>query len=125
MASRPGWTANTCSTKKTPLSYESSFRPRPCRHAYRYVSAVSIWEIVVTLGLGKLGLPKDWAETLGGEPFRRLPVTWEHALELRSLPDPRRDPFDRLLLARAAAEKPVLVTHDKVMLRYHVGTLPA
>jgi PIN domain nuclease of toxin-antitoxin system len=90
-----------------------------------YVSAVSVWEIVLKRNLGKLTLPDRWEQALLDEPFRRLPVTWEHALELARLPELHRDPFDRLLLAQAAAEGLVLVTQDEAVLRYAVPTLKA
>jgi PIN domain nuclease of toxin-antitoxin system len=88
-----------------------------------YVSAVSGWEIVVKRSLGKLDIPEDWAEVLLEEPFLRLPITWEHAIEVGRLPDLHRDPFDRLLLAQAQKEDLVLVTHDEAILQYPVRTL--
>ena len=84
-----------------------------------YVSAVSIWEIVVKLNLGKLDLPADWAGVLENEAFRKLPVTWDHALEVARLPNLHRDPFDRLLLAQAKSENLILVTHDDAVLQYN------
>jgi PIN domain nuclease of toxin-antitoxin system len=90
-----------------------------------YVSAVSLWEIVLKRGLGKLALPDHWEQALMDEPFRRLPVTWEHALGLARLPEIHRDPFDRLLLAQAAIEGLMLVTQDEAVLRYEVPTFKA
>jgi PIN domain nuclease of toxin-antitoxin system len=88
-----------------------------------YVSAVTAWEIAIKRALGKLDLPDNWAEVVMSEPFRRLAVTWEHALGLCSLPDLHRDPFDRLLVAQARAEGLVLVTGDDIVTRYDVKTL--
>jgi len=88
-----------------------------------YVSAVSVWEIVVKQALGKLAIAKDWADALEEDGFRRLPVTWEHALRVGQLPDVHRDPFDRLLVAQAAGEDLVLVTHDRLLEGYGVPLL--
>jgi len=88
-----------------------------------YLSAVTVWEIVVKRALGKLDIPDNWKDILDNESFRRLPVTCEHALGLEKLPDLHRDPFDRLLLAQAITDDLVLVTHDETMLRYTVRTL--
>jgi PIN domain nuclease of toxin-antitoxin system len=88
-----------------------------------YVSTVSVWEIVLKRSIGKLDIPADWSTALAQEPFRRLAVTWEHALKVAELPDLHRDPFDRLLLAQAMVESLVLVTHDDVIVRYGTGVL--
>jgi PIN domain nuclease of toxin-antitoxin system len=90
-----------------------------------YVSAVTLWEIVIKRSLGKLDLPGDWAEVLAREPFRRLPVTWDHALRVAQLPNVHRDPFDRLLIAQAMEEDLVLVTGDELLARYTAQTLQA
>lgn len=83
-----------------------------------FVSAVSLWEIVIKQKLGKLELPPDWATTLSEESFSRLPIRWEHALAVRDLPDLHRDPFDRLLLAQCATEDLTLITHDRQLFQY-------
>lgn len=90
-----------------------------------HVSAVTVWEIVIKVGLGKLEVPTGWDEALAAEPFLRLPVTWEHAIRVGRLPDIHRDPFDRLLIAQAQEEGMTLVTADRVMGRYGVATLDA
>ncbi|MBM4143487.1 MAG: type II toxin-antitoxin system VapC family toxin [Lentisphaerae bacterium] len=90
-----------------------------------YVSAVTAWEITIKRSLGKLEIPENWSELVLGEPFRRLSVTWEHALDVGSLPDLHRDPFDRLLVAQARVEGLVLVTGDDIVTRYAVKTLQA
>lgn len=90
-----------------------------------FVSAVTIWEIVIKKALRKLELPDDWAETVADEPFRRLPVTWEHALAVERLPHLHRDPFDRMLIAQAKVEDLVVVTHEEVVQKYNVPHLQA
>ncbi|MBT3379617.1 MAG: type II toxin-antitoxin system VapC family toxin [Lentisphaerae bacterium] len=88
-----------------------------------YVSTVGVWEIVIKRGLGKLDIPDEWVECLTEEPFQRLQITWEHALEVGRLPDLHRDPFDRLLIAQSRVEDLVLATHDEIVPRYDVKTL--
>jgi PIN domain nuclease of toxin-antitoxin system len=89
-----------------------------------YVSAVSVWEVTIKSGLGKLSLPLDRLEALTDEAgFAELSVTSAHALEVRHLPLLHRDPFDRLLIAQARHEGLTLVTRDPDVRRYSVDTL--
>ncbi len=88
-----------------------------------YVSSVTAWEITIKRALGKLEIPENWAEVVAAESFRRLAATWEHALDVASLPELHRDPFDRLLVAQARVEGLVLVTGDDIVTRYDVKTL--
>lgn len=89
------------------------------------VSAVSIWEIAIKKGLGKLDLPEDWFDALCEEPFEHLSVTFEHAHKVDDLPNLHRDPFDRLLVAQAAVKDATLVSHDDILFRYGVPYLKA
>ena len=83
-----------------------------------YVSAVSLWEIVIKESLGKLKMPKKWELAVQDKSFRRLTVTWEHALKVAELPEIHRDPFDRLLVAQALVEGLTLITNDDRICRY-------
>lgn len=78
-----------------------------------YVSSVSIWEISIKSGLGKLDVDVDellgWLVSL---KILSLPVTWSHARALRDLPLHHRDPFDRMLIAQAVTEPLHLLTAD-------------
>jgi PIN domain nuclease of toxin-antitoxin system len=89
------------------------------------VSAVTIWEIVIKKGLGKLAIPDEWYDAIADEPFQRLPITWEHSRKVADLPELHRDPFDRLLVAQAIVENLVLVTGDEKVLRYDISVVPA
>jgi PIN domain nuclease of toxin-antitoxin system len=72
------------------------------------LSAASGWEMAIKAGLGKLrlqGEPMSFiAEQLVLNGFESLPVRLNHALFVYSLPKHHRDPFDRLLVARAKLE---------------------
>lgn len=88
-----------------------------------FVSAVSIWEIRIKASLGKVSLPKEFAQTVAEEKFEKLPIFHEHAHALKDLPDIHRDPFDRLLISQAGIEGLTIVTHDKVFERYEVPVI--
>jgi PIN domain nuclease of toxin-antitoxin system len=84
-----------------------------------YASAVSLWEVGIKAGLGKLKIDQDrLLEQLHAAGFEPLPVTWEHAAAMRHLPDLHRDPFDRMLVAQAMSEPLRLLTADKVLAGY-------
>jgi PIN domain nuclease of toxin-antitoxin system len=84
-----------------------------------YVSAVSLWEIHIKAGLGKLSIDQDLLlERLTAAGFESLAITWEHADALRQLPDIHRDPFDRMLVAQAISEPLKLMTTDKILAQY-------
>lgn len=88
-----------------------------------YVSAVSAWEITVKKALGKLEVPDEWVSAVDAEGFRRLEITWNHALEVGRLADVHRDPFDRLLVAQARIEGMTLVTGDERIRSYGTPVL--
>ncbi len=90
-----------------------------------YVSAATIWEIVIKQALGKLVIPPDWVAAVHQEGFRRLSITWDHALQVARLPELHRDPFDRLLVAQAVVEGLVLVTNDDRLAGYPATILEA
>jgi PIN domain nuclease of toxin-antitoxin system len=48
-----------------------------------------------------------------------------HALRTSELPDHHRDPFDRLLVARAQLLNIPIVTSDPQLTRYDVALIPA
>ena len=84
-----------------------------------YVSAVSIWEVSIKAGLGKLSA--DPAELLAEvEPagFILLPVSGEHAAAVARLPAVHTDPFDRMLVAQAKTEPLLLLTNDSILAGY-------
>ncbi|WP_287417989.1 type II toxin-antitoxin system VapC family toxin [Oceanithermus sp.] len=92
-----------------------------------FLSAVSVWEMVIKMGLGRLELPEDLesflARQLQVNGFRPLAMTLPHALAVRHLPDVHKDPFDRLLVAQAQHEELVLVSGDVAVRRYPVPVI--
>ncbi len=88
-----------------------------------YVSAVSVWEIVIKKALGKLEVPDDLPTVLEAEPFQHLDMTNAHAFKVSELPMHHRDPFDRLLVAQCLVDGLTLVTQNADIVRYDVPTL--
>ena len=87
------------------------------------VSAVSVWEIAVKRSIGKLVIGDAWPLAITALGFDPLPVTALHAQAVETLPWHHRDPFDRLLIAQAAAEGHALVTADPRIAAYDVAVL--
>jgi len=85
-----------------------------------YVSAASIWEISIKRSLGKLRVPGDVPTEVDAASFIRLPISFEHAVEVAALPDLHADPFDRMLIAQARTDRLTLMTDDALMQRYDV-----
>ncbi len=83
-----------------------------------YLSAASVWEIVVKQGLGRLRVPEPVSQAALRLGFQPLPISFEHAEETGALPPVHRDPFDRLLVAQARVEGLTLITHDPSLRAY-------
>lgn len=90
-----------------------------------YVSAASIQEIVIKQERSRLSCPDDLLPLLDGNKFSHLPITLHHALTLRSLPPLHKDPFDRMLLAQSRSEDMILVTRDRILMKYGASFLAA
>jgi len=82
----------------------------------RYVSAVSLWEIAILVGLGRV--PADDRLYTLPRGLELLPVEGRHCRELCSLPLIHRDPFDRMLIAQARTDDLVLLTRDSKIIGY-------
>lgn len=87
------------------------------------LSTISIWELIIKKAKKKVRLPKNWKITLGKSQFQLLNISIEHVLTLETLPLYHNDPFDRMLIAQALAEKCTLVTTDVKMKKYDVPIL--
>jgi PIN domain nuclease of toxin-antitoxin system len=90
-----------------------------------FMSAVSVWEIVVKKSVGKLDVPDELQEVLDSQPFHYLDMTAEHAFKVGELPLHHRDPFDRLLIAQSLVDGLTLVTGDSNIKKYDVPVLEA
>lgn len=83
-----------------------------------WVSAVSGWEASIKAARGRLRLDEKFRILVAVDGFTELPVSLAHAERLLDLPPHHSDPFDRLLVAQALAEKATLVTHDRAIEPY-------
>jgi PIN domain nuclease of toxin-antitoxin system len=88
------------------------------------VSAGTMWELAIKIGLGKLSLTlpfRQWftnaTQDLG---LSILAITVAHADEQSKLPKHHGDPFDRLLVAQALVEDLTIVSADHTFDRYGV-----
>ncbi len=80
------------------------------------VSAASVWEITTKARLGKLpgalAVAADVPMCIAGQGFSSMSITVEHAQVAGNLPGPHRDPFDRMLIAQAQAERVAIISVD-------------
>jgi PIN domain nuclease of toxin-antitoxin system len=91
------------------------------------ISAATVWEIAIKVGLRKLTLSISYREWMNrviadlGATF--LPISVEYADVQASLPNHHRDPFDRMLIAQARVEDVPLVSSDDTFDRYGISRL--
>jgi PIN domain nuclease of toxin-antitoxin system len=88
-----------------------------------WVSPVTLWEVTIKESLGKLESRSNLANAIVRSGFRRLSITFEHAITAGRLPPLHRDPFDRMLIAQARCEGLTLVTRDAQIHRYDLDLL--
>jgi PIN domain nuclease of toxin-antitoxin system len=88
------------------------------------VSAVSLWEVAIKRSGGKLRVPPDLSRRLAAlRQVELLPISPLHAEAVSELPWHHRDPFDRLLVAQALAEKLSIVSSDPALAQYGVDVI--
>ena len=95
-------------------------------NADKYVSIVSAWEFTVKHGLSKIDLEGGVAsffQILDENGFTILGVESIYVHQLACLPLIHRDPFDRMLIATALAEKMRLVTADQNVRKYDISSV--
>jgi PIN domain nuclease of toxin-antitoxin system len=80
------------------------------------LSAATVWEIAIKVGLGKLTLSlpfRQWMnQAIADLGLRLLPITVEYADVQAGLPRHHGDPFDRLLVAQAIVEDVPVISSD-------------
>ena len=91
------------------------------------LSIVSIWEILIKVQLGKLGLPRPAASYIFSELVKNkiatLPIRLDHLIAYENLPLHHRDPFDRMLIAQGIKEELPIITADRDFQNYSVRTI--
>lgn len=91
-----------------------------------YCSVASLWEIAIKSALRRADFEVDLGALRAALPemtIAELPITGRHVEQLAALPTLHKDPFDRLLVAQAAAEPLVLLTNDSVLAEYGSGVV--
>ena len=90
-----------------------------------FVSPFSYAEIGIKASIGKLEIPEVLEETMRNYGARTLPLSPRHGLRVAELPLIHRDPFDRLLIAQAMAEKLTILSPDTRFPEYEVNVISA
>jgi len=91
-----------------------------------FVSIASLWELGVKYSLNRLDIKSSLREIfqiIEDSGFETLPVIPEHIIVNSSLDFHHRDPFDRIIIAQAIAEKLTIVTKDELFEKYKVKLL--
>lgn len=88
-----------------------------------FVSAVSGWEVMIKRARGRLRFPEVTTDMLATLRLAELPINLRHTAALADLPAHHRDPFDRMLIAQARAERMTLVSRDRLLEPYGVPIL--
>jgi PIN domain nuclease of toxin-antitoxin system len=91
------------------------------------LSAGSLWEISIKIGIGKLDLGENWtrrfSKRLTEAGIAILPIELDHCARVSTLPHHHRDPFDRLIVAQALTEDVPVVSRDRHLDRYGIKRL--
>jgi len=92
-----------------------------------FLSAASVWEIVIKTAKGRLVLPEPPDQYISRRVnlyrFRPLPIQISHAAHVYELPAIHNDPFDRMLIAQSQMESLPLLTNDEAIRRYELETI--
>lgn len=84
------------------------------------ISAASIWEIAIKQASGKLDVPQAFLDDVELLDAELLSISPGHARAAGALPHHHGDPFDRMLIAQAMAERLPLMSGDRRIALYDV-----
>ncbi len=90
------------------------------------ISVVSLWEIAIKVGKGKLDLGIEFhelEEILDRLNIQILPISFGDLNVQRTLPFHHTDPFDRLIISQAINQNLVLMSADSVFSNYPVQNI--
>jgi PIN domain nuclease of toxin-antitoxin system len=94
-----------------------------------FLSAASVWEVVIKHASGKLHLPAApdvfVPSRMARDGVTGLAIEHAHVLQLTHLPLHHRDPFDRVIIAQAQVERLPIMTADRLFAVYPVTLIPA
>ena len=89
-----------------------------------YISVISLWEVAIKMNIGKYSFEGGFSafmELVKNNGFKVLPIKDEYMERLFSLPFHHKDPFDRLLISTALADKLTIITADEDIQKYDVS----
>lgn len=89
-----------------------------------FVSIATVWEIILKKRKG-LKIPKDIVGGIQKSNFILLPIDVNHVLGVEKLPNFHKDPFDRILISQAKAERLTLITCDPKIKKYKLSLISA
>jgi PIN domain nuclease of toxin-antitoxin system len=81
----------------------------------KFISIASIWEIAIKISLGKLTLAipiSGLKEEILKNSFEILPLDFDHLIELSTLENHHKDPFDRVIIAQGISENLKVISRD-------------
>lgn len=88
-----------------------------------FLSIGSLWEIAIKKQIGKLDLRIDFNALFRfaeRNQIEIIPVNETHLSTLLTLDFVNNDPFDRIIVSQAIAEKLVLISRDKKLKDYNI-----
>lgn len=88
-----------------------------------FLSAASIWEIIIKKVKKKLKTPKDIERGIKASGFTPISIEMLHVLGIERLPLHHNDPFDRIIISQAKTENLTLITADKKIWKYDLPML--
>ena len=88
-----------------------------------FVSAAVPWEIGIKRVLGKLRAPVNIESIIDESDFEKLSINCSHAENAAQLPQYHKDPFDRIMIAQAQAERLAIMTSDDIFTRYDINVI--
>lgn len=110
--------------------HELSLRARDLitdSHNEVFLSAISVWEIMVKVGLGTLKFAEPAAQAVPryreAHGFSSLALEEPAIAQLPKLPPLHRDPFDRMLVCQSIQHGLTLVTPDAKISQYPVRVI--
>ena len=90
-----------------------------------FISIVSLWEIAIKTGLGKLDLDEPFEQVFPKQlHINRIEVfdiTVDSLIKLTTLPLHHRDPFDRLIIAQGLVEGLPIISVDTIFDAYGIN----
>jgi PIN domain nuclease of toxin-antitoxin system len=95
----------------------------------KYISTISVWEISLKFGIGKLDLegltPEEFLQTAKGLGFSILSPLPEQYASFHHLPKvlKHKDPFDRMLVWQAIQDNLTLLSSDSKLPDYNIHGL--